>query len=231
MTHSNGGMFSPALPAQPGIVGLSGGRRTIQLYRTVNADQLPDPLLPGELAVEISPAQNKLWIGDGSANRLLLSSHPGDTAAFPTAGGPFLPVAGGIVTGSLVVEGRLTAPNAFPPQTPDELVTAQWVSTAVTGHISDAPSDSILYGRRNQTWMRAVMNAGDTMTGALTLLDGSVTGRLYLFNEPLTDPEATSKRYVDGEITDTRTYVDDLIADLTVTIGDITITIDGGEYP
>jgi hypothetical protein len=104
---ADGGMFTPALPAQPGsspaVPAAWPARQTVQFYRTTTVDQVPDPLVEGEPAVEISDDYTKLWLGDGTVNRLLLSSKPGDSPFFPTAGGPFLPLVGGVLSGGLTI--------------------------------------------------------------------------------------------------------------------------------
>ena len=52
--------------------------------------------------------------------------------------------------------------------------------------IGDAPEDGYLYGRRNGEWVRVVPLSGATMTGAL-----------YLHDDPLQPLQAATKRYLD----------------------------------
>jgi hypothetical protein len=88
-----------------GPVATAAGRQTIKLHRTVTVDNAPALLSAGEPAIEISPTYTKVWAGDGSINRLLLSTNPGDSPAFPTTGGPFLPLVGGTLSGNLNFSG------------------------------------------------------------------------------------------------------------------------------
>ena len=57
----------------------------------------------------------------------------------------------------------------------------------------EAPSDTgYAYGRMDGTWVPVVRIAGDTMEG-----------RLYLYDEPEIDREASTKHYVDTRPLDT----------------------------
>jgi len=54
----------------------------------------------------------------------------------------------------------------------DDGSSAQWVSalpSAAGGSLTEAPTDTLVYGRKDGAWARSVAVAGDTMTGTLTI--------------------------------------------------------------
>ena len=71
----------------------------IQVRHTTSATNTPSSadgttahLLPGEPGFAIAPGVTKLWVGDDTSNRLLLSTNPADN--------PLISFAGGIVVGN-----------------------------------------------------------------------------------------------------------------------------------
>jgi hypothetical protein len=68
----------------------------------------------------------------------------------------------------------------------------KWVALGGSGAagIPDAPTDGVLYGRKNALWQKAVDAAGDTMTGPLVLPAN-----------PTLPLQAAPKQYVDNSIT------------------------------
>lgn len=128
-----------------------------------------------------------------------------------TSGGPFLPLAGGTLTGALTLAADPTAPLGA--------VTKQYVD-AHASPFADAPSDGTSYGRNNAAWQRVLALAGGTLTGPLTLAadpvtalqavtkqysdtklplgGGSMTGPLTLAADPVAPLQAATKEYVDA---------------------------------
>lgn len=96
----------------------------IQLNRTTGANPPPTPLLVGEAAVAVAPGFTRLWLGDGTNNRLLLTSNPTDTLGQGVVLANYLPLTGGTVTGTLEL---LT-----PPSNPDDAVNKEYVDDLLT---------------------------------------------------------------------------------------------------
>lgn len=71
----------------------------IQLRRSTVDASTPATLLPGEPAVTISATNTRMWLGDGTSPRLVLSTNPVvDNPRFTAA---YLRLAGGTVTGPI----------------------------------------------------------------------------------------------------------------------------------
>jgi hypothetical protein len=100
----------------------------LQLRRTTSATTTPNSqsgaavLAAGEPAVALATTVTKLWVGDGTANRLLLSTDPTDNPIMLAA---FLPLAGGTITGAIVWTG--------PPTLDTHLVNKEYVDDLVAG--------------------------------------------------------------------------------------------------
>jgi hypothetical protein len=202
-------MFSPtpSPPPPPGIPIVPAptsfaDRQTIQLWRTFTVDGVvPELLRAGECAVEISWAYNKLWIGDGATNRLLLSSNPGDVVAFPTTGGPFLPIAGGTLNGSLTLAagvivvdsgyinlGGVTVHGAAGSLATDAPFTAP---ALITNSVTIGPHTLV----DNGGWLYTGAFRSDWLAVAN---DATVDGRIYLnTHPPIALNEVVTKQYVD----------------------------------
>jgi Chaperone of endosialidase len=133
-------------------------------------------------------------------------------------GAPFLPIAGGTLTGALLL--------AHDPAQLAEAATKNYVDNQVaagsggTGGLPEAPQDSYTYGRENATWLRVLPLAGGVLTGLLTLsgppttalhaaskgyvdgflplAGGTLTGALTLSGAPTTALMAATKSYVDS---------------------------------
>jgi Chaperone of endosialidase len=99
-----------------------------------------------------------------------------------TTGGPFLPLAGGRLTGPMYLWNDPT--DVMMPATKG-YVDAH-AGSGGGGGIPEAPADGKTYGRDSGAWVAAVPLAGDTMTGLLTL-SGPPTAALH----------AATKAYVD----------------------------------
>jgi hypothetical protein len=59
--------------------------RPITLRSSLSDMSMPPLLLKGEFAVTVGPTYTKLWVGQGAANRLLLSTDPADTPLVSSA--------------------------------------------------------------------------------------------------------------------------------------------------
>jgi Pectate lyase superfamily protein len=79
--------------------------QTIITHHTSTDVNTPALLYAGEIATGTGPTYTRMWLGDGTANRLLLSNNPADGSIF---GGPFLPLTGGTLTGALTAPAPLT---------------------------------------------------------------------------------------------------------------------------
>jgi hypothetical protein len=140
-----------------------------------------------------------------------------------TTGGPFLPLAGGHLTGPMYLwndptDGRMPATKDY--------VDAHAGSGGGTG-IPEAPADGKTYGRNSGAWVAALPLAGGTLTGALLLAadpaaplgaatkqyvdvagalaagavqkaGDTMTGLLTLSGDPTSALHAATRRYVDG---------------------------------
>jgi len=75
----------------------------------------------------------------------------------------------------------------------NDLTAGKWTLLAQgsSGGITDAPSDSTTYGRRNAIWVNVVNRAGDTMTGLLVLS-----------GDPTAPPGAVTRQYADTKLSD-----------------------------
>jgi hypothetical protein len=179
-----------------------------------------------------------------------------------------LPLAGGVMTGGItlpadptlalgaatkqMVDGKIakagdtmTGPLVLPgdPTSPLQASTKAYVDAHTPGAITEAPSDSYLYGRVNATWVRGLPLAGGTLTGPLALpadptialgaatkqmVDGKIarigdtmTGALTLAADPAGALDAATKQYVDTRVLragDTMTGPLTLPADPTVAL-------------
>jgi hypothetical protein len=109
------------------------------------------------------------------------------TVATATAGGPFLPLVGGTLTGDLTVDG--TTILSADPTNPFGAATKHYVDINSTGGIGDAPFTGDVYGRANGFWVMSVPLAGGVMTGTLVLS-----------GDPTASMQAATKNYVDTSI-------------------------------
>jgi hypothetical protein len=120
--------------------------------------------------------------------------------------------AGDTMTGPLVLPGD--------PASPLQAATKAYVDAHTPGAITEAPSDSYLYGRVNATWARSLPLAGGNMTGAIVLpsdptqplqaatkqmvdikvarTGDTMTGPLVLPGDPTQPLQASTKAYVDA---------------------------------
>jgi hypothetical protein len=120
--------------------------------------------------------------------------------------------AGDTMIGPLVLPGD--------PTSPLQASTKAYVDAHTPGAITEAPSDSYLYGRVNATWARSLPLAGGNMTGAIVLpsdptqplqaatkqmvdvkiarTGDTMTGPLVLPGDPTQPLQAASKAYVDS---------------------------------
>jgi hypothetical protein len=78
--------------------------------------------------------------------------------------------------GEVTVWGQIKNYNL--PELPEDLASKAYVDNAVAsggggGGLTDAPSDGTAYARQDATWVKSVKLAGDTMTGALKLPNGT----------------------------------------------------------
>jgi hypothetical protein len=110
-----------------------------------------------------------------------------NTVATATAGGPFLSILGGTITGNLTVDGVTTL--GADPVNPFEAATKHYVDINSTGGIGDAPLNANVYGRSNGAWVQALAITGGVLTGPLTLQ-----------SDPTAAPQAATKNYVDTSI-------------------------------
>jgi hypothetical protein len=94
----------------------------IQLNRTTNPANVPPLLFEGEPAVAVAPGLTRLWIGDGAANRLLLSSNPADPLGPPIATANYLALSGGTMAGQIVT---------LPPVAAGDAVNKNYVDTNI----------------------------------------------------------------------------------------------------
>lgn len=107
-----------------------------------------------------------------------------EVIATALTGAPYLPLAGGELT------GRLLLPGGDPGHL-RAAVTQGWVQSYVEGEsgagLPEAPTDGEIYGRGNRLWSSVLPLAGGVLTGALTLA-GAPTVALH----------AASKAYADS---------------------------------
>jgi hypothetical protein len=155
-----------------------------------------------------------LKTGDTMTGPLVLNADP--TAALGAATKQTVDAkvnkAGDTMTGYLTLIGD--------PTQPLEASTKAYVDAHTPGAITEAPTDSYLYGRVNAVWARTLPLAGGTMTGAITLaadptialgaatkqmVDAKVTkagdtmtGPLVLPADPTLPLQASTKAYVDA---------------------------------
>jgi hypothetical protein len=100
-------------------------------------------------------------------------------------GAPFLPLAGDVMTGPLML--------MHDPVQLNEAATKNYVDNQVaagsggTGGVPEAPEDSYTYGRINASWVHVLPIAGGVLTGLLTLS-----------GPPTTALHAATKAYADG---------------------------------
>jgi hypothetical protein len=176
--------------------------QTIQILRT-NTNVAPTTLLPGALSAELGP-QTKLWIGSGSGNRLLLSSDPADAAA---AGGAYLKLAGGTLTGPLVLAADPSlALGAATKQYTDAKDALRLALTggALSGPLTLAADPSANLGAATKQYVdaaAAASAAADTVirNTYLAIAGGTLTGALTLAADPAAALQAATRQYVDGK--------------------------------
>lgn len=168
----------------------------------------PPTLLQGQPAFGVGPNFTRMWVGDGTANRLLLSNNPADNPIFETGGGaggglpeaptdgqiygrdglaedwePVLPLTGGTLSNALTI----TVPAANTALT----VGGRGISYSTLGaggaNISFTYLSGILYPFIN----------GTATAGLLPLTGGVLTGALALATDPINPMQAATKQYVD----------------------------------
>ena len=107
---------------------------------------------------------------------------------------PALPIAGGTLTGPLVLAGDPTAPLGA--------ATMEWVQAQIATTLPDAPNDATFYGRHGGAWANVLGLAGGTMLGLLTL-SGPPTAALHAATKayadtmlPLAGGRATGMVYI-----------------------------------
>jgi hypothetical protein len=94
----------------------------IQLNRTTSVAAPATALLAGEAAVCIAPGLTRFWLGDGTANRLLLSSNPNDPLGSGIMQGNYLPTSGGTMSGAITLLPPVNAGDATNKNYVDALV-------------------------------------------------------------------------------------------------------------
>lgn len=117
-----------------------------------------------------------------------------------TQGAPFLPTAGGAMTGALTLAADPTA--LMHP------VTLGYFNShgggGGTGGIPEAPSDSTLYGRQNAAWVHAVgtteLNNAINTAPFVALAGSTMTGLLTLSGPPTANLHASTKAYADTKL-------------------------------
>jgi hypothetical protein len=132
-------------------VGLSKLSQTIITYHTPTDANAPALLYAGEFATGTGPTYTRMWLGDGTTNRLLLSNNPSEGSIF---GGPFLPLSGGNLTGQLAVGGNGIAYFGF-----GSLVAFGWDGAHVLASIDGTGSPGALVS----------LTELDALAGVLTL--------------------------------------------------------------
>lgn len=104
-------------------------------------------------------------------------------ATLGTTAGVFLPLAGGAMSGPLLLSGDPTGGSS-----PTQAATKHYVDAAIAagGTYVDAPSDTFSYGRLNGTWTRVLPLAGGTLSGNITLTNAAPTSlnTLLALNQP-----------------------------------------------
>jgi hypothetical protein len=176
--------------------------QTIQILRT-NTNVAPTTLLPGALSAELGP-QTKLWIGSGSGNRLLLSSDPADSGA---AGGAYLKLAGGTLTGALTLAADPSlALGAATKQYTDAKDALRLLLTGgtLTGPLTLAADPAAALQPATKQYVDAInttLAAADTAIRStyLPLAGGTLTGALTLAADPAAPLQAATRQYVDAK--------------------------------
>jgi hypothetical protein len=176
--------------------------QTIQIYRT-NSNTPPTTLLSGVLSAELG-AQTKLWIGSGSGNRLLLSSDPADSSA---AGGAYLKLAGGTLTGALTLAADPAA--ALQPATKQytdakDALRLLLTGGTLTGPLTLAADPAAALQPATKQYVDAInttLAAADTTIRStyLPLAGGTLTGALTLAADPAAPLQAATRQYVDAK--------------------------------
>lgn len=194
----------------------------IQFNRTTSPTSVPG-LAAGEPAVCIAPGLTKLWIGDGTTNRLLLSSSPTDNSIFNLAN--YLPLVGGSLTGNLTIAMASAGPRLVLDASSGSSNWAQvWFNTNANGadFIQCEKAGSVrwtyeLCSATAETGSNAgsdfVINRFDDTgtvidqplsiiraTGTTNLNGLQMNGPLNLQEDPAFPLEAATKNYVDNEI-------------------------------
>lgn len=156
----------------------------ILLNRTDTDDTDPPLLNYGELAVATGPTYTKMWLGDGTENRLLVSDDPADGPIFGGGGGggAYLPLTGGDLTGALTI--------SVPAATPALTVAGRGV---IYSQLSPTNSFSFF---ANGAVIIPFVN-GVAGSGFINVSGGNMTGALALSGDPINPMQAATKQYVD----------------------------------
>lgn len=150
---------------------------------------------PGDIAVG---ANGATWVWDGAK-------------WVGGMGGPYLPLAGGTMTGRLLLYAN--------PTEPFEATTKDYVDR-VANAWPDPPMDGQVYGLMLRNWTPALPMTGGFMRGTINMNSWPLTGLRW----PLVDTDAVPKEYVDNVITNLLAYqgtwqVAANVPNLSITVG------------
>jgi hypothetical protein len=144
----------------------AGGVQRFMIDATALTSAVPI-LLPANPTTALQAATKQYVDSAVTSGSIVDSTARTAAAAAQATADAALPKVGGTMTGFITLHAD--------PTSPLHAATRQYVLAQTGSSLTDAASDSVTYGRRNQAWVKAVAAAGDTMSGALVISANSTT--------------------------------------------------------